>query len=220
MRKIDKTFILSVKYKTWEEEFEDNQSPHKKYSPSDKFYYDVAMNLLLCQNGLCAYTEVQLCPGEDLTINNWVDGRYNFTTKKFNGELDHFDESLKSKKNDQNGIKDWLWDNLFMVDSDTNLRKGTKAVDPILKPDGINYDEFALLDYNFDTHQYAANLDKSEDEITRIDRMINEVLGINFPNLVDKRRVLITKAMEYGTFDFENEFPTAFEFYKRKKSIK
>ncbi len=217
MRKIDKTQILSTDYKAWEENFEKNNLPHAKYNSStNEFYYDVVMNLLHCQDGLCAYTEVQLCPQDVLQKNNWKKGRYQNQNKAFDGQLEHFDEKLKSKHKDSEGIKDWLWSNLFVVDSDTNNRKGTREVDYILKPDNKDYDAFKLLDYNIETHQFVANLSLPDDIRQRINRMLNDVLGINFPNLVDKRRNLILKAFEFGTDFFENEFPTAFEFYRQK----
>ncbi len=44
-----------------------------------------------------------------------------------------------------------------------------------------------------------------------------DVLGINFPNLVDKRRNTIVQSIKFGTDCFENQFPTAFEFYRKKE---
>jgi len=218
MRKIDKTQILSTEYKEWEENFENNNLPHTKYNSSTNEYYnDVVMNLLYCQKGLCAYTEVQLCPPEFLEQKNWTNGKYQFTAKAFDGQLEHFDEKLKSKHKDLEGIKDWLWSNLFMVDSDTNNRKGTKKVDYILKPDSDDYNEFELLDYDTNSHLFGANLSLPDEIRARINYMIDEVLGINYPNLVDKRRNTIVKAIEFGTDCYVNEFPTAFEFYRKKE---
>lgn len=218
MRKIDKSQILSTVYNQWEENFEKNNLPHDKYnSATNDYYNDVVMNLLYCQKGLCAYTEVQLCPQEFIEKENWLQGKYQFNNKVHNGQLEHFDESLKSKRNDSCGKKDWLWSNLFMVDSDTNNRKATKEVDYILKPDTEEYNEFELLDYDTESHLFGANLSLPADIRFRINYMINEVLGINFPNLVDKRRNTIVKAIEFGTDCFENEFPTAFEFYRKKE---
>jgi hypothetical protein len=189
MRKIDKTEILSTEYKKWEKELEKNKAKHPKYDSSvkEQFYNDVVMNLLFCQKGLCAYTEIQLCSQDSIQKTNWSDGKYKSTVKQNNGQLEHFDETLKSKKTDKVGKKDWLWSNFFMVDSDTNIRKGTKEVDYILKPDSEDYNEFVLLDYNIDTHQFIANLSLSDEKRKRINRMLNEVLGINFPNLYYKR---------------------------------
>ncbi len=217
MKKINKTQILSTKYKEWEDKFEKNNEPHQKYNSTANIYYrDVVMNLLFCQKGLCAYTEVQLCPQDAILKTKWNDGQYGDAEKSFNGELEHFDETLKSKKKEIIAKKDWLWSNFFMVDSDTNNRKGTKKVDYILKPDGADYNEFELLDYNIDTHIFVANLSLSEEKRKKINYMLNEVLGINFPNLIDKRKNTIKKAIEFGTECYEIEFPTAFEFYKRK----
>ncbi len=218
MRKINKSKILSTEYKEWENTFEKNNEPHNKYnSTANKYYRDVVMNLLFCQKGLCAYTEVQLCPLDNILQTKWTNGQYKDLKKSFNGELEHFDEALKSKRKDTVGKKDWLWSNFFMVDSDTNNRKGTKKVDYILKPDSADYNEFELLDYNTDTHIFVANLSLSENKRNRINYMLNEVLGINFPNLIDKRKNTIKKAIEFGTECYENEFPTAFEFYKRNE---
>ena len=218
MRKIDKSVILSTEYKKWEENFEANGLPHPKYNSStNEFYKDLVMNLLYCQKGLCAYTEVQLCPLDALDKTNWKDGKYQFSTKSFNGQLDHFDQKLKSKKSESTGRKDWLWSNLFVIDSDTNNRKGTQEIDYIMKPDNEDYDEFELLDYDLETHQFVANFNLSDDKRARINHQLNYVLGINFDNLVDKRRNTIRKAYKFDTFEMENEFPTAFEFFKRYK---
>jgi len=217
MRKIDKTQILSTEYKKWEEDFEKNNLPHEKYKASHKYYKDVVMNLLFCQKGLCAYTEVQLCSQEAIEKSKWVDGKYQFEIKVNDGDLEHFDESLKSKSNDEIGIKDWLWSNLFMVDTNRNRNKGTKEVDEILKPDFESYNEFELFDYNTDTHFFVANFSLPTDIRIRIKKMI-DVLGINFPNLVDKRKNTIIKSYEFGILD--NEFPTAQNFYKKKLNNK
>jgi hypothetical protein len=210
MRRIDKTEILSTKYKAWEESLVGK--PHPQYnSTQGAFYLDIAMNLLYCQKGLCAYTEVQLCPLEFLNPENWEKGRYKYDIKPFNGQLEHFDEALKSKKGELLGKKDWDWDNFFVVDADTNNRKGSQAVDSILKPDLPDYNPFRLLSYNTDTHHFIANPQLTNSEKERVSAMI-EVLGLNFPNLVDRRRNTVAKAIEFGTVEIENEFPTAFAF--------
>ncbi len=72
MRKIDKSKILSTAYKKWVDKLnKDNiKHPHSR----EPYYYDVVMNLLHCQKGVCAYTEMFLCNSELLTKDNWVDG--------------------------------------------------------------------------------------------------------------------------------------------------
>ena len=104
--------------------------PHGKYNSSDNTYYkDVVFNLLHCQNGVCAYTEVLLCAGHLYEINCWENGCYksNSDAKKF-GSLDHFNSDLKKDKA-------WLWDNLFMVHSDINRNKSKKDITILPKPD-------------------------------------------------------------------------------------
>jgi hypothetical protein len=229
MRKIDKSEKLATAYLKWlQEEQEKPVSERKVYDNSNaskfRFYYDVVMNLMHCQKGLCAYTEQQLCPKEYLKKENWENGVFKkelIKPKTFNGELDHFDESLK----EGNG---WLWDNFFMIESDTNNRKGKKAIDNRLKPDSIDYDPFKMLDYSENTHRFVINTDKdlNEEDRKHLQNILDEVLGINFPNLVDKRRVAITrrlKMLELGiplNLEEENEFPTAFEFAKNNLNPK
>ncbi len=214
MRKIDKTEILATEYKKWEEDFENNQQPHKKYSSDNKYYNHVVMNLLFCQNGLCAYTERQLCPPEFLDKSNWENGKYIFNGKKWEGTIDHFDATLKSKKKDSEGKKDWLWDNLFFVHTDINRNKAEKEVDNILKPDSPEYDVFKLLDYDFETHYYISNHSLEETIRKRINYML-DILGINSPNVVDRRKNIVEKAIKLNCKHLENEFPTAFQFYER-----
>jgi hypothetical protein len=57
MRKIDKTKILSVHYKKWLDQVSRDNVKHPQRST---YYDDVVMNLLHCQKGACAYTEISL----------------------------------------------------------------------------------------------------------------------------------------------------------------
>ena len=214
MRKIDKSEQHSTAYRSWENNLETNNLPHPPYNSSNGEYYkDIVMDVLRCQNGLCAYTEVQLCPPQYLTAESWENGRYSLEIRAYNGQLEHFDESLKYK-----GVgtehKDWLWSNFFVINSDTNIIKKAQKVDDILKPDGVDYDPFRLLDYSFETHQYIASYDFDNDTRKRIKYMIN-LLGLNFPNVVDKRRQVVERIVKYPfERDFEREFPTAVAFYE------
>ena len=145
------------------------------------------MNLFHCQNGLCAYTERRLCPKEYYEVSKWKDGKYlSPPIPQINGQLEHFDESLKSKKADEQGRKDWLWDNFFMVHSDTNTKKGAKSVDVILKPDSPDYDPFKLLAYSPETHLYFAHPDLEKSIQKRVNNMIL-ILGINFGAVQDQQ---------------------------------
>ncbi len=223
MRKIDKSQRRSTEYQNWEAS---RGEEHPRYTSStNPFYIDIVMDLLHCQRGLCAYSETQLCDPQFFREDQWVEGRYVGTGNRrvHNGQLEHFDEQLKFKEGDANSQKqDWLWSNFFMADSDLNILKGTKKVDYLLKPDAADYDPFDLLEYSDETHQYIPHPKFKENDPqkwARVDAMI-EVLGLNFPNLVSKRCKKIPKAIEFGVAVIEPEFPTAFEFCRRKTEVR
>lgn len=205
MKKINKICNLSTIYKQWET----TQTVHPKYNSKFKFYGDVIMQLFKCQDGLCAYTEQELCD-ESLFLNNlWENGRYRNPPKENRfGELEHFDSSLKA-------TQAWLWDNLFMVDSVINNRKGTKPVDDILKPDRTGYNPFELMDYDIDTHIFLPNQDLEPDISERVKIMIN-TLRINDVSAL--RRKFLRKHFNdsrLGSFPFTDikpeQFPTSFQ---------
>ncbi len=176
MRKIDKSTILSVKYKVWEEGLALNK--HPKYGSSkNRYYHDIKMNLLYCQKGLCAYTEQFLCDIKYLDRANWDDKEYTKSLTQeekhaIQGDLDHFDESLKANDG-------WLWDNFFVVSTHNNCRiKGSKLVKAILKPDSPDYDPYKYLTFDSEEGIFGANgaLDDAEKE--DVEYMIN-TLGLN-----------------------------------------
>lgn len=142
MQKIDKNSILSTHYKSWLDEVRGN---HPSYKSDFKHVKDIKMSLLVCQNGLCAYTEELLCDPSLITSDNWSDGKYITALDNqnlVNGDLEHFDCSLKEDHG-------YLWDNLFMVNSNINCRvKGSKSINSILKPDTVNYDPYKYLQFD------------------------------------------------------------------------
>lgn len=226
MRKIDKSKILSTTYKTWEEALEKSETPHPKYSHTktrEAYSLDIVMNLIHCQNGICAYTEMSLCNPKYYSTDNWEDGKYASKKPEKFGQLEHFDENLKSKK-DEAGKKDWLWDNFFMVHSDINtVVKRSNSVHPILKPDTKKYDPFYLMKYNLSTHYFLPNDENlSADEQASVQYMIN-TLGINFDIVVNKRKkhlLMNSKNLEFANLTgYEEpepkEFITAHEMIKR-----
>ena len=73
MRKIDKTKILSVHYKKWVDKLSRDKVKHPQRS---SHYDDVVMNLLHCQKGVCAYTEMALCNPGLFDEDKWKKGRY------------------------------------------------------------------------------------------------------------------------------------------------
>jgi hypothetical protein len=211
MRKIDKTKILSTVYKNWEDNLVNTDQNHGKYNSSaNEHYIDVVMNLLHVQNGLCAYTEMRLCNEDLIAEDKWEQGMYNNRNPQFNGQLDHFDPTLKEHKA-------WLWSNLFLIDSDINTKvKGKKEVDDILKPDTDAYNEEDLLEYICDKNIFIANTELATDIQERINNMIIK-LGINFDPVTDKRRRYIADKIKQIEFEIEDwnsieidEFPTAF----------
>ena len=216
MQKIDKTtIILSTRYKTWEEDLETNGKRHPKYTSSNhEFYYDIVMNLFHCQKGLCAYTEVLLCAENLYDARHWENGVFIRTKENasYKGQLEHFDESLKSKKS-ENGKKDWLWDNFFMAETDANREKGVKKVNPIFKPDNPNYSPDAYLTYDALTHQFKVKEDLSDDLKIEVANML-QVLGINNLTIVNRRAKTLESYFKYGCP--HKEFPTAIRFYESK----
>lgn len=175
MQKIDKSQILSNNYKTWHDGLGDSHPIYN--SSSNKYYDDIKMSLLYCQKGLCAYTEEILCDEKYFDISNWDNVKYNTSLTiedkdKIQGDLEHFDESLKPQKA-------WLWDNLFVVHTHINCRvKHTKPVKNILKPDSPTYDPYKYLDFDYETGVFFPNINLLENEKKEVSYMI-EILGLN-----------------------------------------
>ena len=224
MKKINKEIIHSIQFTEWHGKL-DNKSHPKYTSSKHKYYYDIVLELFRSQNGLCAYTEVFLCPEENYQKSSWNDngkvkseviskeyelcpqnGKINF---EYSGQLDHFDPELKE-------LKGWSWSNFFMCDSDVNHEKSDKAVDYILKPDSPEYDEFKLLEYNPRLHRFIANLELTEDLQIRVNKMI-EVLQLNFEPIRKKREEKLNTRKDLVNFGLKSwkdditEFPTAFK---------
>lgn len=229
MQKIDKSKRLATAYHKWVEELESTGEDHGLYNdgPGRKFHKDVLMNLIACQNGLCAYTEVRIGDPKLVEASNWKDGRFN-GLKTTKADIDHFDPNLKLHKA-------WLWDNLFAVDIGTNQRvKGYSSVDDILKPDAPDYDPFQLLSYEIDypvssethdlNHRFVPHPALSEDVADRVNRMIN-VLGLNDPTVRKSREDAFGFLIEEVQIGLKKElktdlFPTAREMIRRKLTSK
>jgi hypothetical protein len=215
MQRIDKTLLLSSEYKQWEESMNETHSSYN--SSNNRYYYDVVMNLLHCQKGICAYTEISLCDEEYYKIECWKDGKYQIHKPEFSGALDHFDPSLKESKG-------WLWNNFFVVQKDINDKhKRNQPVNDILKPDSDTYSPFTLLEYDERLHIFIANTDLDELIQSQINTMI-ETLGINLSWVTKKRknhlRQIIEKVNLGGSWQQEAannyQFFTAFEMCRKK----
>jgi len=214
MRKIDKSILYSTKYKNWLKALEKNGESHPKYESSGEFYVDVKLELLRCQDGLCAYTEMRLCDLSVLSKDKWEDGRYKDKKVKTAGQLEHFDSTLKKEKG-------WLWSNLFVADDRVNMYvKRTDEVTSLMKPDDDSYDPKKRIEFDSSNYVYrASSLIEDKAEREEIDRMI-EILGINYPGHVGSRRkafvVKLKEEIKRGVFDLDDyqnsEFPTALSF--------
>jgi hypothetical protein len=214
MRKIDKSVVLSSVYKAWLDTLE---KPHGSYTSSKhKFYGDIVMALYHCQNGLCAYTERRLCEDKYFELSNWQLGEYVSEMPSTEGELEHFDPTLKAEQC-------WLWDNLLMILGKANNQKGEKSVNTILKPDSPEYDPFRLLDYDFELDVFLPNLALETTEQERVKYMI-ETLCINAGYVKMYRKpflkrikaeIELYKNIEWNDLEEPRQFPTAFEMLKR-----
>ena len=212
MRKIDKSTILSSKYKEWEEGLELDKHPEYN-SSKNKYYHDIKMSLLYCQKGLCAYTEQVLCNSEYIDSENWDEGKYTKTLtpddkNAIQGDLEHFDESLKPK----NG---WQWDNLFIVATHNNCRiKGSKPVKPILKPDSHDYDPYKYLTFDSEEGIFGANGALDDLEKEDVEYMIR-TLGLNC--IADERKKQIKQWLDMRDMGMEVDayrYVTAWEMTK------
>ncbi len=218
MKKITKTIEFATKYKAWLDEKENNNLTHGVYGSSDDpYYHDVLYELLICQNGLCAYTEHKLLDLEQIELlkSCFIDGKYN--KNKYKPEtpvqLEHFDATLKC-------IKCWLWSNLFAVFSVVNVRtvKGTKPTDTILKPDMPEYETSNLLTYKRKEHKFFPNPDLSFGEAEKVDEMI-KTLGLNYGYIVTLRKDYLENVLiqhSQNTPQTVYQFFTAFEMCKNQ----
>ncbi len=212
MKKVIKEIQFATKYQEWLAKNE----PHGNYTSSNgEYYHDIIAELLVVQQGLCAYTEHKLVSSEQLATlkNGFSNGKFDKT--KYNIEapihLEHFNKDLKP-------TRCWLWDNLFVVFSVINGRgvKGTKPVDGILKPDTATYNPFTLLSYDRKEHKFYPAFDLDKGNAQRVTSMIN-TLGLNYGYIVNLRRdylenVLVAHSEENPQSVYQ--FPTAFAFCK------
>ncbi|KIM12980.1 MAG: hypothetical protein KU38_02760 [Sulfurovum sp. FS08-3] len=194
MRKIDKSTILSQNYKHSVQKFKkDEHEPYESKYKRD-YYTDMKMSLLYCQKGLCAYTEQMLCEPIFIAENNWDNEKYKNLERlekdKIQGDIDHFNKSLKSKNA-------FLWDNLFVVATHVNCRiKGRQEIiEGILKPDSNDYDPYKCLSWikddtnkDMDIYIFSPNKNLSIDKQKKIQKMI-DILGLNCIDSLRQRQL-------------------------------
>lgn len=205
MRKIDKTKLLSTKYKEWVDALDKKEEKH----PGKNYRYrkDVVMNLLHCQKGVCAYTEMFLCNPEFIKEDKWDDGGYRPAKPEYLGELEHFDPNLKNDTF-------WDWDNLFVVHSDVNRKKWAREVDDILKPDLPAYDPFALLKYDADLNVFYPHTEIKDKTITERVRYMIDILQLNYDPVRCERKKFLKKVFELRAFDQPVEIDRFFTAYE------
>lgn len=174
MRKLDKKITLSTKYEEW---YKSNIT-HKYDSTSNKFYHDVFFELLIIQQGLCAYTELRLIESENLDRlkAGFVDGKYTVDYKPaVPAQIEHFSKARKITSG-------WDWNNLFVAFMGVNLKKNPLedkyGIDNILKPDTLKYNPHKYLIYDASLHIFIPNSTLSKTEYKKVFNMIL-VLGLN-----------------------------------------
>ena len=219
MQKINKSKILSKNYEKWLETLKGKEHP-KYNSSSNKYYNDIKMSLLYCQNGLCAYTEQELCDEKFIVSSNWGKEKYKTILSKLDkdsiqGDLEHFDENLKPK----NG---WLWSNFFVVSTHNNCRiKHTRSIiKDILKPDDKNYDPYKYLEFDFETGVFSPLITLSIQDKAYVKYMI-ETLGINC--IYSQRKKYIEDLIERRDVCLDvkpYQYPTAWNMTLKKLEMK
>jgi hypothetical protein len=221
MRRIKKTNLLAKQYEVWAVE------TSLEYGKSRKYYKDVFVSLLYCQEGLCAYTEFRLWDEEqvkkapDLFKNgSFAEGK----RPEVPADIEHFDSKLKK-------VNGWAWDNLFAVFEPIN-RNVKRVREPeirktmqdheyyILKPDREEYNPFELLDYDTREHVFTSNPQLDDKKVEIVENMIY-ALGINFDFIKRQRmeyfeEIVFPKLRRHEDVRVK-QFPTAFQFCKRKE---
>jgi hypothetical protein len=219
MKKIDKSKILATQYHTWLKKLKKEDEIHydtSKYRTAH--YLDVLLNLIIIQDGLCAYTEFRLVDQDKIPQLKaaFVAGKYTSTKPESSFEIEHFNSALKS-------IKGWEWSNLFAVYDSINtkvkrIQESKLGINNILKPDTKQYDPNKYLDYDIDLHIFfpAEHISKAEQK--NVIDMI-QVLGLNWGQIKMKREEFIKQQIfkrEHNTPTNIHQFITAYNMYISK----
>ncbi len=225
MRNIDKSNILSTNYRKELEKYIENKGKHPNYEGyfNTKHYTNVYINLLACQKGICAYSEALITNKDFLLDEFWENGKYigKFETKELDGDIDHFNPKIKKTKG-------WEWSNLFVVMGYINKKiKGQKIINPIFKPDNINYEPYKYIKFNFETQRFVplVKLEYEDVEIFKDVKNMISWLGLNSQTIKSRRTEMLLrfeKDINSGLKTIEDiekkelsEFFTAFEMSKK-----
>jgi hypothetical protein len=188
MKQINKSRKFASKY--FEALTELGKGEHSCFKESpfrNEHFANVRMNLLYCQDGLCAYTEQILVKREDLLDDKWVTGEFDGSINP-SCDVDHFDPSLKTKYG-------WTWSNLFAISTTINMRvKLGKSVSSKLKPDNPDYVPEKYFDYNMYEHIFIVSQKVPIEEYQEIEDGII-ALGLNNPMVVARREDYVNNFM-------------------------
>lgn len=178
MRFVDKRINRATEYEAWLNSL--GRKKHPKYSSSSfRYYYAIIFDLLLCQQGLCAYTEKFLTNIHEIDNEIWNGNQCK--PFKFAGQLDHYDPKLKESEG-------WLWDNFFVADTDVNT-KNKRQISPlgILKPDVAGFSASNFLQYDLKQHIFIPKITLTAAERKNI-RHDLYALGVNFEPIIQLRK--------------------------------
>jgi 5-methylcytosine-specific restriction endonuclease McrA len=213
MRRIDKKLQTYPGYLT---EYEENkkQSTVPDYDSNHRWYLGLKAAMLICQHGICAYSETQLCDPEDikklhLDWSNPNFAKTNLTRDELPGEIDHF-----SPKSKEIGGR-WEWDNLFVTDGNTNRKKSTFEAPDYLKPDLPDYSPDKYLVFDRESGKFTPNPSLPESEKKEVQAFASKVL--NHTQLVTNRKNVIEELLHVRElspnptkeYRIEDGYPTA-----------
>ena len=185
-----------------------------KYYSGSPHYDSVLVNLLICQNGCCAYTEIRLVPIKTITIM-----RDSFKNGKYEGvDFYHKDIHIEHFYMDIKKTYPWKWGNLFAVEATVNKIKGelepkNKRIKEILKPDNSNYDSKKYLEYNSDIHRFFPKGSLYGTEISKDIKVMINVLGLNNDRIIERRK----EYFEFLDGHTEKQFYTASEMMNSQR---
>ena len=198
----------------------DNNGKYPEYSSSNKYYNDVYINLLICQNGLCAYSEMFIYEYYEKCQKNdyWKNGRYVGEKLKIGADIEHF--LAKSLCNLE---CDWKWSNLFLVDTKINRDiKKNKPVYAFMRPDNPEYDPLKYLVYDIEMNFFVPKYTLDKETRVQVKEML-KTLGINSDGVWAKRKSKLQQYLENAILEDKNfaslkkevkEFYTAFVLCK------
>ncbi|MEY2830741.1 MAG: hypothetical protein RIQ33_2599 [Bacteroidota bacterium] len=219
MKKINKSEKLATEYFHWVKQLEVNKEVKSYDSSNNKFYLDVLINLIVVQNGLCAYTEFRLVEEKEVAALKklFVKGKFTGNKPESSFEIEHFDSKIKKTKG-------WNWENLFAVYDSINtkvkrIQEPKLGIKKVLKPDTEKYDPLKFLDYDETEHIFIPNDTLKSLQKKQVKEMIT-VLGLNWAQIKMKRREFIKEQSflkEFNQSTNIHQFITAYEIFISKK---